>query len=404
MLFYLILINIVLASEINCDVVATSKDFFNCTLKKHPRPEIAKLQIKAAEANIEKASQFKNPELSLKSVAGSQAGENVGSTELVLAIPLSQAWTRGPQIEVAGVEKKIAEIENLQLVTNIKKDLMRDLYRLRQIDDEFEIINETIETYSAIRKQLSSRRVRGPEQEITLSLVTLATSDYLLKKNHLQVEKLEIQSKFKAIWGTSFEIKPGFLPPIRKNWPSIPSKSSATQNLAIQKSLAEADRSLAEVKLADRETIPGISLGPVIERTTTGIAQNYSFGLQFSMTLPVFSINGGSRRLAEIKHDQAKLQTNYETKKFEFDRDILEKKYRSSVESLARSESREEFSKKHQRVDGYFKQGLVSGGAVIEAHRQNIEYLQSQHEHERTALETFIELVTLSGGNIEDLL
>ena len=60
--------------------------------------------------------------------------------------------------------------------------------------------------------------------------------------------------------------------------------------------------------------------------------------------------------------------------------------------------------KKHLRVDSYFRQGLASGGLVIEAHRQMFEFMQSQHEHENAAIEAYINLMTLVGGEVEGIL
>jgi hypothetical protein len=222
------------AVEIKCDAIKSHQDFFACSLGKHPKLEIAQLRAKEGDALIAKASQWENPEVLVKSVAGTQTGENVGSTEVALNIPISQFWVRRPLKNVAQAEKRLGEIEAQQSLIEVKKELIRDLYRFRQIDDDFELVDETLEAFEKLRKQLAGRRARGPDQEITLNLVQLATSDYQLRRNHLQVEKSEILSRFKALWGPAFEPRREFFPPLRDSWPQVSGRAEASRNLAVQ--------------------------------------------------------------------------------------------------------------------------------------------------------------------------
>ena len=74
------------------------------------------------------------------------------------------------------------------------------------------------------------------------------------------------------------------------------------------------------------------------------------------------------------------------------------------MESLLKSAANNDVKRKHDRIDSLFKQGLASGSIVIEAHRQIASYAESQHQHEITALESYLEIQTLSGQNIEEIL
>lgn len=388
----------------SCEKAHSFRDFYSCSLKKHPKLSIAEQKNAEGAALVEKAGQWQNPELAFKSVGGKQLGEAVGSTEITLSIPISQLWTLGPQKNVANAERRIAELEARGIVLEVKEELIRDLFRLRQIEDDQELVEETLSAFETIKRQLGARRARGPDQEITLSLVQLATSDYLLKRNHLQVEKSEIHSKLKAIWGRDFEIKKQFLPPLKDSWPKVPAAAGIAQNLSVQKALAVTERSSAEHSVAKSESWPSISVGPVMERNTSGPVQSWSHGFNLTVGLPIFSLNGGARKLSEARAIQAELESTYAIKKFHSEREILAMKYRTAVDSLAKSSSREEVKKKHHRVDSFFKQGLASGGLVIEAHRQIVEYMQSQHEHENAAIDAYIDLMTLTGGDIEGIL
>lgn len=387
-----------------CGSVRNFQEFYQCTLEKHPRMAIAREKTNEADAVYERAAQWKNPDLNVKTVGGKIAGENNGSTEVTVLVPASQLWIRGAQKDMAEAEKRVIEVEAKQTILEFKKEIIGDLIRARQIDESLDVVNETLDAFKTIQGQLNARRARGPDQEITLNLVQLASSDYQLKRNHLVVEKGGILSKFRAIWGHGFELKKEFLPPIRTKWPEVKLASGVGQNLAVQKAVATAEQAAAGYRLTKLETMPAISVGPTMERTTSGPSRSWSFGFTVAASLPIFSFNGGSRAVAKSQAMQAELDSAYAVKKFDFEREILLQRYRSAVESLSVSSSRAELRNKHNRVDSYFRQGLASGGLVIEAHRQIVEYQNSQHEHEDTAVDAYIDLMVLTGGDVEGII
>lgn len=391
------------APNYSCDKISSYKEFYFCTLSKHPRFEVSKLKVIEGEAIVDKASQWQNPDLTAKSITGTNAGENVGSTEVGLSVSISQLWVRGAVKDIARAEKKLTDIESKESLLGIQKDLIKDLYRLRQIDVELELISETIATFDKIKGQYKGRLARGAEQEITLNLVELATSDYELKKNHLAIEKASIISELKAIWGNDFQVKKEFLPPLKEKWPEVQTTANLAPSFEAQKVKAEFEKAQAEESLANRESWPSLSVGPVMERNTQGPTQFIQYGVNATLSLPILSWNGGGRKLAEVRALQTKLLAESANKKFQTEKEILLNKYKSSVESLKKSSNQKDINKKHSSVDGLFKRGLASGTLVIEAHRQITEYTESQHEHENSAIESYLEIKALSGESIEEI-
>lgn len=403
MFIFMLLVHFAKADQVSCSTIKSFKDFYLCTLEKHPKYSVSKLKVAEGEAAVEKASQWQNPEVSLKSTGGDRAGEKVGSTELAATFSVSQLWMRGSRKELAEAEKRIVGIESMESLLSAQKGLIKDLYRLRQLDTELELVNETLLTFDTIRKQYKGKLARGPEQEITLNLVELATSDYELRKNHLSTEKSEIVSNVSAIWGAGFEIKKEFLPPVKISWPELSRIQNISHSYETQKLIAENEKALVEMQLVQKESWPSLSVGPVLERSTEGPTQYMNYGITMNMSFPLVSLNGGARRLAETKAMQTQLMSDWALKKSQNEKEILIKKYQSSVESLKKSSSQDEIRKKHQKIDGLFRQGLASGGLVIEAHRQIIEYTTAQNEHENSAIEAFLEIKTLSGESFEEI-
>lgn len=393
------------AGDFDCSKIRSYHDFYECSLQKHPQYEVSKLKIKEGEALLDQSAQWQNPDLEVKSVAGKNAGENEGSTEIDLAISVSQLWVRGAKKDIGRAQKKIAEIESQENLLEVKKQLIKDLFRFRQVESELELVNEALDAFDKIKKQFRGRLARGPEQEITLNLVELATSDYELKRNHLSIEKSEITARLKGLWGNEFDLKKDYFPPSKDRWPALPNDLNIGSSFEARKVAAEAEKDSAEHSLAVRESWPTLSAGPTIERNTTGPNQFNSVGFNVAMSLPIFSQNGGGRKVAATKSEQSKLMAEYTLKKAQLEKEIVVKKYNSAVESLKKSSASSEVIKKHNKIDGLFKQGLASGGLIIEAHRQILEYTESQHEHEISAVESYVEIKALTGNdNIEEIL
>ena len=388
-----------------CEPLKGTVDLYNCILKNHPDVKYAQLSVEAAQAVGDKLTQFPNPDLSLKSVNGKNAGENVGGTEVSLSLNLTDLLIKRPSLGKFGrAEEKVLTVEAQEKDFQARSKVILDLYRYRQLLDELELVAEALETFNKIENQFRSRRAMGPEQEITLNLVELAQGDYELRKNHLVTEKTSIEVGLKGIFGSDFELKKEWLPVLRKTWPEISAGQVSIQTFELRKIEAEKERAEAEKSIANAESWPQLSAGPVYERATEGPNQYSSYGVNVTVGLPIFSQNGGGRTLAEKNLIKSQYAYDYAFKKADLEIQLLLQKYRTSIESLKRSANKDSLNKKHTRIDNLFRQGLTAGGTVIEAHRQISEFIESQHEHEIVALETLMYLNTLSNKDISEVL
>ena len=381
----------------NCNLIQNTRELYECTLENHPDFKSAILTKESASASKDKATQWPNPELSVKSVTGENAGEKVGETEVNLTISISDLLIKRPALSKTGrAEEKVINVQAQEQEFKAKASVVKHLYRYRQLLNEVGLVDEAIATFGKLEQQFKSRRARGPEQNITLTLLELAQGDYQLRKNHLAVEKAEIEVKFKGIFGPKFELKNEILPQLKQIWPDINFALVSKDTLELRRLEAEKERFEAEKSLANAESWPKISAGPTAERSTEGSNQFNSYGFNLTVDIPIFSLNGGARDFAEKNMMKAQLQYEYALKKVDLERELLIQKYKSAVESLKRSTDAKSLKKKHAQIDSYFRQGLTSGSTVIEAHRQIAAFTESQHEHEMVALESLMYLNLLS--------
>lgn len=381
----------------NCNLIQNTRELYECTLENHPDFKSVILTKESARVGREKVAQWPSPELSVKSVTGQNDGDTVGGTEIGLSVSITDFLIKRSAISKAGesVEKNI-NVEAEELEFKVKLAIVSDLYRYRQLLNEAYLVDEAIVTFGKLEQQFKKRRARGPEEDIILNLVELVQGDYQLRKNDLAYEKSEIEAKFKGIFGAKFELKKEILPQLKQTWPEVNLALVSKKTLELRRFEAEKEKFEAEKNLANAESWPKISIGPVVERSLEGTNQFNSYGFNLTVDLPIFSLNSGSRNFAEKNMKKAQLQYEYALKKADLERELLIQKYRGAVESLRRSTDAESLKKKHAQIDSYFRQGLTSGTTVIEAHRQIAEFTESQHKHEMVALESLMYLNLLS--------
>ncbi|MBK9294517.1 MAG: TolC family protein [Oligoflexia bacterium] len=388
-----------------CKAIKSTRDLYGCILQNHPDYKSSQVNHEIASAARAKINQWPNPQVSLKSVAGTRAGENNGSTEVGVTVDLTEWLVKRPALSGLGKsEEKSLKVDAEEKEFKVKLQVIKDLYRLRQLTEELEIATDAMGTFSKIENQFKSRRARGPEQEITLNLVQLAQGDYQLKKNHLTIEKAEIELKYKSVFSDRLELKKEWLPTLKSTWPEVKVTQFSRAPFELRKAEAEKEKAEAEKGIANVDSWPKISAGPVIERNTEGPAQYYNYGFNLNVSLPLFSLNGGAREFAGKNLIKSEYEYNYALKKAPFANQILIQKYESAVEALKKSSDGDSLKKKHNLIDSLFRQGLTSGATIIEAHRQIYDFTTSQHEHEMTALDGYLMINFLSGKDPEEFL
>lgn len=388
-----------------CQDSKSPLELFQCTVKNHPTQTLREQTDTTADALISQSKQFENPSLGVRTVTGSVAGETTGATEVSMSVPISSYIIgRTSRIEQAEADAKMMKNDFEEEIFKIKAEVIKDFYRLRQVGDELAMVDEALGMFSSVERQLRSRPARGPEQEITLNLVTLVQGDYELKKNRLITEKAEISSRLKVIWGEGFQPTVKILPPFRTNWPEVKGELKMDTHFELKRTAAELEKATADKNVAIAESWPKVAIGPTVERETAGGTVAYSYGLNVGVDIPIFSINSGGRQVAEARRIRSQMVHDLTIRKVQAENEIIANKYKAAVDSLKRSSTKESLVKNHARIDSLFRQGMAAGTVIVEAHRQIMEFTLSQHEHELTAVDSLVNLYQLQGRDIAEVI
>lgn len=384
-----------------CDQINSSQDILDCALEKHPDLVRANKFLIQADAFEDQAGQIPNPELVTKFTRGNNLGDDLANNQIDLPFTIQVGGKRSARIEKALAEKDQVFSEFLKTKENVYIFVLKTLHRIRQVHMEKGILEEALQTFSKIQRQYKSRPKLGPEQETSLSVFQLAEGDYKLRKTLLETEENTLERSIEVAIGKPFPHDKPVLPPKKSNWPDYFLNGSELKGSDFRLSNAEFKIAQADLELAKSDSWPDIKIGPTIENLSEGSFQWWTYGINFSIPLPIFNINGGGRAVARA--GLLKSEKSLELRKMELNQfqNILLTQYQKSVRALMESVSFEEIENKHRSVERNFGRGVIPSSLVIEAHRQMIDYASSQNEQELIALEALLKLKALDGSLFE---
>ncbi len=362
-------------------------------------PEIRKHDQASAKAEGLRFSgaQWINPKVAFESTKGKSLGDTVGTTRVIV----SQVFELGGKISSRSLLSKV-EADAVMSSAHISRaqaesDNALMLLRLRQVVSEIAVLDEALATYLKVQNQFSSRPKLSPEQQVSFGIFKLASGDYRHRITKLESERRKIENQVRSVIGLEFEkIKP-LLPRRITKWPVLAGDKVDISNSHQMRELKyQARKAEAGVSLASANVWPDIELSLIAENSVEGTDQHQRYGLGIALPLPIWNWNTGERRQAAA--DLYKIQ--FEIKKAETDLELekrnLVKSYEDFVQVLRQSPTEVEMDRKHRSTEQLFYQGLISGALVIEAHRQILDFTQTQNELEYETLQTLLKIYSLT--------
>lgn len=382
-----------------CGVVNNVSQIVACAESKSPDIKKAEANLKIKKASEEFAGQLQNPELSTEYVAGSSSGKNQSEMDLSLAFPIEVGGGRSARKSLASFESKRAELELIKVRADVRKQTLLNLTRVRQICDELSMIQDSLDAFSKLIRQYNDRPKLTPEQEVTLTVFSVAKTDYSFKKAEYEDELAKLDTYFKILIDHSISDLKVALPAKIAKWPAISQSSEESPLLAIYDSDIGASR--ADLAKSKSEIWPSISIGPSFKRVTDGDQSVSQLGVNLSMPLPVLSMNNGGRAVSMANVLAAETRRDLAVKELKAARNSAYQQYVKSVKLLQESASGISQEARHKKVENLFFRGLVPSSLVIEAHRTLVDFGKTRNERELKALENFFDIQIIDGKAVE---
>lgn len=388
-------------AQVTCADARSYQQLVNCAVENSPDVQSAKLEVQRSAAQVKASGQWRNPEFSGETFSGKVGNDDIRETDLALGIPIELGGKLSARKSLAQSGVSLSEAKLYETQARVKVATLLKLYRLKQLLHQQELAQEAIRTFSKLVEQYSKRPALSPEQQLSLSVYGLSKSEYDLKKSATEDEVLAMDTYFKNNLGMSIDQIRDLLPSVPKRWPQLVAGTDSGVSPQARLLDAELKAAKSELAAAQSEAWPTVLIGPSFKMQQEGGQSNNLMGVNLSLPLPLFNMNGAAKAAANAGVQLSETRRNLALREQALKREELEKVYTRAVASLETSLSHEEIEKRHARSEGLFLKGVAPSSLVIETHRTSFELERTRHERELRALESLLEIYILDGTILE---
>lgn len=375
----------------------SARDVLDCALKNHPAIRRAAAEEAQAAYLEPVALQRPNPELDALGRFGKRDGERLNKNEATLFHTIEAGGKRAARAAKARAERGRTEASALKTKEDVVLDTVSSLYRLRQVKVEGAILDRTIESLSAVRKQLKARLRLTPDQEATLEVFGLAQSEGALRRSVLTGEERAVLRSLAFAVGGSLEARAEVLPPVKADWPLLSDEpAGALSGSESLKARADVDTAAAELSSARGAAYPDIRVGPTIERETEGSAVKQTFGLALGLPLPLYNRNRAGKEYAELGVKAAQAGADAAIGGLTADRQAELERYRAAIAAL-QSVGASDSTENVRKTEELFHRGVIPSSLLLEAYRQSYEMTKSRDEAELAAVLALWRIYAIEG-------
>jgi cobalt-zinc-cadmium efflux system outer membrane protein len=379
-----------------CEKLETPNDLLKCIVSNHAIVQVGKTQVNAIALGVDVASQRPNPEFEF------EATDNIGTgynAEITFLHTFELGGKRSARVKVAEHERDLARVDLLNRQERLSVQTVLDLYRLRQINHKFGILDEIISTFQKITKQYKRAGQLSPEEKMSVSVFSMALEENKFIKDSLFYERQEIIARIESGLGHKLALRKELLPKVKKEWPLI--SIGELSGAQILKAKTELKLTNAAFNLEKSESWPNLSVGPKIEIEKSGTTQ-MRYGVALSIPLPLYQTNRGGREksLAEVQRNQ--IQLKYTKTRLERQKKYLFQVYKKVSSRIAKTLSNKQVSLRHKNLHKMIRRGVVSATLVIELHRQIMNYYEKLHEQELKGIHALWKIAALEGRILKE--
>lgn len=385
------------ANANECPELNSYRDLIACIAVRSPNIRRTDIEVQIAEAEVDRAGQFANPELATRNLwatGGSSRSDFANETQLLF--PLQLGGKRSARGQVARAQRDSAASLAQSTREKTLVESAQALHRLRQLETEVYLATEAIERFERIIGAFRRRPQLNPEQSVSLTTFKYALEEEKQKRAQGLAEQSSILSDLSVILGQKILAKKEIFPKLPDKWPSV-ERQALDNSAELKFARARSEEASAQRELARAEAWPDLKIGPSYERMPDRDRTEERIGLGLSLELPLFNRNQAGKRSAELSREAAMLESEFVTKAGSAKLDNLIEQYSLITKALASAPSQSELEKGHRAFETQFSRGLVSYSLIIEAHRQLHDTVETKHKQEITALNLLWSIYKLTG-------
>jgi cobalt-zinc-cadmium efflux system outer membrane protein len=380
-------------------------------LAENPELRFYEAEIAAAKGEKRTAGAWQNPEIAGELGAKRTVGDGLDAAGVVWAASVQQTFEWPGRVSlrkaIANRQVKLAEHGLQQFRSSLAAAVRQKAYAL----------------LAAQQREIAAREVSARGEELVATLVQREPAGVapLLETRAIEASVLKLKRAgilaAKEAQAALFELnalrgrllaEPVTIAPPSTEFPALPPlaellKRSTVGNFELLQRQTELEQQGFKVRLAENETWPSITTGPVIEQEYAG-DQETRAALVVSLPLPLWNQNKGNIESAKAREIQAQavLQLSHR----EVERNIREA---ATAYELHRKEMQrwnpkvaEELREAAELADRHYRLGAVPLATYLEVQGSYLEALDAIYSTRADALQELAELELLTGKQISN--
>jgi cobalt-zinc-cadmium efflux system outer membrane protein len=380
-----------------CPLPKNTRDIIDCSLSFHPTLQKEKLEVKSIEALGKKAGQIPNPILISRFVQGEQGDVETSELEANFRFQVELGGKRGARVKYAKALLTKSRFGLEEKKERIKFQTIYSLYRLKQVINEANLIQETITAYRSVIKKLKSIPRISAEQQASLTLFEIGLQESQIHESELYEEERSLEHFFHVATGNSLPEIEKYLPEAPSKWPKVRAQRHSDKSARIKKMDALTEVAINNLRIEEANSWPTLDIGPSLAIEKNGPNQNKMIGVSVRVPIPFFQANGGAKAFAKSKQVKSKKARELAHAFESHERFEQLKVYTSSVRLLEKSPPLTEVFRKYRKLESLHKRGVVSNQSYLDSLKQKVSYVQKKNQRIMTAIKSLWKIYRFDG-------
>lgn len=380
-------------------------------LATHPELRFYEAQIEIASAGKTKAGEIKNPDL--MTGVGNWRVRDLATNNVTdgptWAVQLTQTfeWPGRLSLRKAIAQKDIelAQLGVEQFRAALAAKVRATSWKMLAAQETTRAAEEVAKRYQALAEVLLQRDPAGAAPRLEARIIQAnalnLSAAAATARNELAAARFELNQLLgeKAEHPLELQMEKITLNPP----PALESllTQARKKNFDLRARILDVQQQGYEVKLAENERWPSITVSPFVQRQQNETRETQA-GINISIPLPLWNRNKGAIDAAKAKEVQAEVMLTAQMRQLERDVAAQASHYKIHVEELAKwpGDMLESFRKAAAEADEHFRLGALPLSTYTELQQQYIESVHAVLDSQLGAVEARLALEQLTGTKL----
>jgi outer membrane protein, heavy metal efflux system len=380
-------------------------------LATHPELRYYEVQIDVATAGKTKAGEIKNPDL--MTGVGNWRVRDLATNNVTdgptWAVQLTQTfeWPGRLSLRKAIAQKDIelAQLGVEQFRAALAAKVRTTSWKMLAAQETTRAAEEVAKRYQALAEVLLQRDPAGAAPRLEARIIQAnalnLSAAAAAARNELAAARFELNQLLgeKAEHPLELQMEKITLNPP----PALESllTQARRKNFDLRARILDVQQQGYEVKLAENELWPSITVSPFVQRQQNETRETQA-GINISIPLPLWNRNKGAIDAAKAKEVQAEVMLTAQMRQLERDVAAQASHYKIHVEELAKwpADMLESFRSAAAEADEHFRLGALPLSTYTELQQQYIESVHAVLESQLGAVEARLALEQLTGAKL----